>query len=82
MSTETARNLVTQSCLGSGMLSRDCDRPIQVLRKEVCVPGGSTEKAVAHLMESRLPEIVQDAVDRSLKANREMRYVEEKESLL
>ncbi|KAK6821773.1 hypothetical protein PG995_008488 [Apiospora arundinis] len=76
MSTETARNLVVQSCLGSGMLSRDTDKPIQILRKEVCVPGGSTEKAIGHLMKSRLPEIVQGAVDKSLKANREMRYVE------
>ncbi|KAK8036629.1 pyrroline-5-carboxylate reductase [Apiospora phragmitis] len=80
MCTETARNLVVQSCLGSGMLSRGTDRPIQVLRKEVCVPGGSTEKAIAHLMESRLPEIVQGAVDKSLKANREMRYVEGKQN--
>ncbi|KAK8054422.1 pyrroline-5-carboxylate reductase [Apiospora saccharicola] len=78
MSTETARNLVTQSCLGSGMLSRDTDRPIQVLRKEVCVPGGSTEKAVAHLMDSRMKSMVQGAVDKSLQANREMRYVEKK----
>lgn len=72
MSAETARSLVVQSCLGSGLLSRESKKPVRVLREEVCVPGGSTEKAVAHLMERGLPGIVLGAVDRSLKANREM----------
>ncbi|CCC11023.1 hypothetical protein SMACR_03729 [Sordaria macrospora] len=77
LDSETARELVVQSCLGSGMLSkRDCDRPVSVLRKEVCVPGGSTEKAINHMMEGGFPRLVGEAVTRSLRANREMSRVE------
>lgn len=79
MSAETARSLVVQSCLGSGVLARDSDKPVRVLREEVCVPGGSTEKAVAHLMDKGLPDIVLGAVDRSLKANREMGCVRDEQ---
>lgn len=59
------------------MLSkRDCDRPVSVLRKEVCVPGGSTEKAINHMIEGGFPRLVDEAVTRSWRANREMSRVE------
>lgn len=70
--TAIARSLIVQSCVGSGLLSQETDRSIHTLRKDVCVPGGSTEKAINHLAESSFPKIVQDAVGKSLRANREM----------
>ncbi|KAH8129752.1 pyrroline-5-carboxylate reductase [Trichoderma asperelloides] len=70
--TDIARSLIVQSCVGSGLLSQETDRSIHTLRKDVCVPGGSTEKAINYLAENSFPKIVQDAVGKSLRANREM----------
>ncbi|KAK5993869.1 Delta-1-pyrroline-5-carboxylate reductase apf3 [Cladobotryum mycophilum] len=78
LSPEAARTMVVQSCLGSGMLSRESGRSMESLRKEVCVPGGSTEKAIAHLAKHQFPKIMQGAVEKSLQANREMRFVDGK----
>jgi pyrroline-5-carboxylate reductase len=71
-----AQLLATQSCLGAGMLARDADLPTAALRREVCVPGGSTEKAIACLKEFNFHEAVRRAVERSLQANKAMRFVE------
>lgn len=75
LSTDIARSLIVQSCVGSGLLSQEIDRSIQALRKDVCVPGGSTEKAITHLAENNFPKIVQDAIEKSLQANRDMKNV-------
>lgn len=75
LESDVARALVTQSCLGAGMLARDADRPTVTLRKEVCVPGGSTEKGIAYMERFNVQEVVQKAVGKSLQANRAMRNV-------
>lgn len=75
LSADMAQRLIVQSCVGSGLLSKDTDKPIKALRKDVCVPGGSTEKAIAHLAENNVPRIIHDAIEKSLQANRDMKYV-------
>jgi pyrroline-5-carboxylate reductase len=69
---ELAESLVTQSCVGAGMLARSANRPPAVLRQEVCVPGGSTEKAIAELNVSHFQSIIRAAAEKSLAANRAM----------
>jgi pyrroline-5-carboxylate reductase len=73
---DIARLLVTQSCLGAGQLARDADIPVCALRKGVCVPGGSTGKAISHLEQKGFQDEVKTAVERSLEANRQMQFVE------
>ncbi|CAJ2499771.1 Uu.00g026240.m01.CDS01 [Anthostomella pinea] len=73
---DTARTLVVQSCLGSGMQARGIDKSIAALREEVCVPGGSTAKAIAHLASKEVPSIVREAIGKSLQANKEMSNVD------
>ncbi|KAH7112491.1 putative pyrroline-5-carboxylate reductase [Dendryphion nanum] len=75
LSNDAAQSLVTQSCLGAGMLARDSNRPTATLRQEVCVPGGSTEKAIGCLKTSEFHKLIGYAVDTSVKANRAMRNV-------
>lgn len=71
---EMTRRLVTQSCLGAGQLARDASVPVSQLRSGVCVPGGSTRKAIAHLERLGFLEGVQTAAEKSL--DRQMRYLE------
>ncbi|KAL4954841.1 hypothetical protein BDW69DRAFT_183157 [Aspergillus filifer] len=71
---ETAEPLVIQSCLGAGFLARASSKPVDELRKEVCVPGGSTESAIQHLQSSGVGELFREALQRSLDANRKMRF--------
>ncbi|EPS25876.1 hypothetical protein PDE_00812 [Penicillium oxalicum 114-2] len=73
---EMTRRLVTQSCLGAGQLARDASVPVSQLRSGVCVPGGSTRKAIAHLERLGFLEGVQTAAEKSLDFNRQMRYLE------
>jgi pyrroline-5-carboxylate reductase len=73
---DMARLLVTQSCLGAGQLARDADVPVCALRQGVCVPGGSTGKAIAHLEQKGFQGQVKAAVEKSLEANRQMGLVE------
>ena len=73
---ELAQELVAQTCLGAGTLATRSDKPTGTLRREVCVPGGSTEKAIARLEESHFRLMVREAVERSLQANKAMRFVD------
>lgn len=73
---DMAKQLVAQSCLGAGQLARDTFAGVHELRTGVCVPGGSTEKAIAHLEETGLMGVIKAAVGRSLDANRLMKMVE------
>ena len=75
LSKDMARSLIVQSCVGSGLLSQGIDRSIHDLRKDVCVPGGSTEKAISHLAANGFPKIVHEAVEKSLQANWDMANV-------
>ncbi|KAJ5516876.1 hypothetical protein N7527_008436 [Penicillium freii] len=71
---EAAEPLVIQSCLGAGSLAKATSKPVANLRKEVCVPGGSTEKAIAHLDQSGFQELFKAAIQKSLDANLKMRF--------
>ncbi|KAL2814079.1 pyrroline-5-carboxylate reductase dimerization-domain-containing protein [Aspergillus cavernicola] len=73
---DIARELVTQSCLGAGQLARDAGVPVGELRAGVCVPGGSTGKAIAHLEKKGFLKEVKEAVEKSLAANRQMQLLE------
>ncbi|KAB8266295.1 pyrroline-5-carboxylate reductase dimerization-domain-containing protein [Aspergillus pseudonomiae] len=74
LSREVAEPLVIQSCLGAGYLARASSKPVATLRKEVCVPGGSTEKAISHLDQSGVQELFKVAIQKSLNANLKMRF--------
>ncbi|KAE8395436.1 pyrroline-5-carboxylate reductase dimerization-domain-containing protein [Aspergillus alliaceus] len=74
LSREAAEPLVIQSCLGAGFLARASSKPVANLRKEVCVPGGSTEKAISHLNQCGVQELFKVAIQKSLDANLKMRF--------
>lgn len=74
LSREIAEPLVIQSCFGAGFLARATSKPIATLRKEVCVPGGSTEKAISHLDQSGFQDMMKMAIQKSLDANLKMRF--------
>lgn len=62
-----------QSCLGAALQALNDTRAMQALIEDVCVPGGSTEKAVRILDEGNLRGTVAAAVKESIAANRAMR---------
>ena len=68
------RQLVVQACLGSAMLAQQQggDATLLELLADVCVAGGSTEKAIRTLDQHGTAKAVQAAVDRSWYANRAM----------
>ncbi|KAH6995559.1 pyrroline-5-carboxylate reductase dimerization-domain-containing protein [Ilyonectria sp. MPI-CAGE-AT-0026] len=67
---DIAHQLVVQSCMGAALLAqRSPDIPLQQLVNDVCVPGGSTEKAIRTLDRHDAGKIVQAAVEASWKAN-------------
>lgn len=56
--------------MGAALLAqRSPDIPLQQLVNDVCVPGGSTEKAIRTLDRHDAGKIVQAAVEASWKAN-------------
>lgn len=72
MPRETASVLVKQSAFGSAVLAQAAEVSLDTLRKDVCMPGGSTKKAIDYLYQEKLDEIVESAVHCSLVANRAM----------
>lgn len=72
MPAEIASVLVKQSAFGSAVLAQATDTSLNALRKDVCVPGGSTQKAIDCLYQRNLDETVGAAVECSLAANRAM----------
>ncbi|CCT63351.1 related to PRO3-delta 1-pyrroline-5-carboxylate reductase [Fusarium fujikuroi] len=69
---DVAGALVKQSCLGAAMQALQDKRSLQSLIADVCVPGGSTEKAMQRLDEGEFSAVVAAAVEKSLDANRAM----------
>ncbi|PYH43506.1 pyrroline-5-carboxylate reductase family protein [Aspergillus saccharolyticus JOP 1030-1] len=68
-----ARDLITQSCIGSGAFAREIPSvSLAQLRNDVCVPGGSTEKAMNVLDAHGWQRGVKEAITASLTANRSM----------
>lgn len=56
--------------MGAALLAqRSPDTPLQQLVNDVCVPGGSTEKAIRTLDRHDAGKVVQAAVEASWKAN-------------
>lgn len=74
LSREAAEPLVVQSCIGAGFLAKASSKPVASLRKEVCVPGGSTEKAISYLDRGGIHELFRAATHKSLEANMKMRF--------
>lgn len=70
---EVARSLITQSCIGAGFLAEQNSKmTFSEFVDDICVPGGSTEKAMGVLDSYQVKQAVREAVGVSLKANREM----------
>ncbi|KAH7173139.1 pyrroline-5-carboxylate reductase dimerization-domain-containing protein [Fusarium flagelliforme] len=69
---DTAAALVKQSGLGAAIQAIQDGRSLQSLIEDVCVPGGSTEKAMARLEQGAFSALVTAAVEKSLAANRAM----------
>nr|POE90207.1 delta-1-pyrroline-5-carboxylate reductase apf3 [Quercus suber] len=69
---DMASVLVKQSAYGSSVLAKASNTSLHALRKDVCVPGGSTQKAIDRLYQRGLDDIVDSAVECSLTANRAM----------
>ncbi|ORY11778.1 pyrroline-5-carboxylate reductase dimerization-domain-containing protein [Clohesyomyces aquaticus] len=68
-----ARALVTQTGVGSSLLANNqAEVPLQKMIRDVCVPGGSTEKGMKSLEDAGFQAAVANAVSRSLEANRAM----------
>jgi pyrroline-5-carboxylate reductase len=72
LSEQQARSLVTQSGIGAGILAQSLPHSFSKLLSDVCVSGGSTEKAMATLESHRASHAILEAVDVSWRANVEM----------
>ncbi|KAK3321889.1 pyrroline-5-carboxylate reductase [Apodospora peruviana] len=68
--------LVTQSGFGSALLALKGDNSLRGLVENVCVPGGSTERAMDALRRRDFAGAVDDGVEVSLRANRAMGHVD------
>lgn len=70
---EIGHRLVVQSCLGAALLAQESpDATMLELLADVCVAGGSTEKAIRTLDRLETSMAVQAAVKESWHANRAM----------
>ena len=68
-----AQDLIVQSFLGAATLAQQSSsESLTKLLSDVCVPGGSTAKAMATLDKSRSSDVVDQAVQASWVANQEM----------
>ena len=68
-----ARDLVTQTCIGSGMLARKTrEKSLLQLKSDVIVPGGSTAVAMSHLEANEWGNHIAIALERSTTMNRDM----------
>ncbi|KAM7211691.1 pyrroline-5-carboxylate reductase [Rhypophila decipiens] len=72
LSRDLAVALVTQSGFGSALLALKGEDSLQGLIENVCVPGGSTERAMAALRQRDFAGGVDDGVEVSWRANRAM----------
>ena len=68
-----ARDLVTQTCIGSGVLARKTvEKSLSQLKSDVCVPGGSTIVAMNHLEVNGWGDHTAIALEKSTAKNRDM----------
>ncbi len=59
---ETARRLAIQTGLGASAMAQQSDRDPATLKQNVMSPGGTTERAIAHMEEAQLRTIIADAM--------------------
>lgn len=73
---ESARTLCAQTCIGAGRMLAEGDVGAAELRRRVCSPKGTTERAVAAFSAAGIEEIVsramQDCYERSVEMGREL----------
>ena len=67
-----ARRLAIQTVAGAGRLLAESTAEPAELRRQVTSPGGTTEAAVAVLLERQLPEIFREAVVAAVRRSREL----------
>ncbi|PRY64350.1 pyrroline-5-carboxylate reductase [Vreelandella songnenensis] len=69
---ETARRLAIQTGLGASAMAQQSDRDPATLKQNVMSPGGTTERAIAHMEEAQMRTIVADAMQACAKRAQEM----------
>ncbi|WP_218314230.1 pyrroline-5-carboxylate reductase [Halomonas sp. 18071143] len=62
LSAATARRLAIQTALGAATMAKHSDKDPATLKQNVMSPGGTTERAIAHMEEAELRTIVADAM--------------------
>ncbi|MCS2611225.1 pyrroline-5-carboxylate reductase [Halomonas dongshanensis] len=58
----TARRLAIQTGLGAATMAQASDKDPATLKQNVMSPGGTTERAIAHMEDAKMRQIVQDAM--------------------
>jgi len=59
---DTARRLAMQTALGAAKMALASDKPPAELKRNVMSPGGTTERAIAHLEQAELRRIMAEAM--------------------
>ena len=59
---ETAHLLTLQTALGAARMAIESQAIPSELRNQVTSPGGTTEAAINHMMNSKLPEVIEQAM--------------------
>jgi pyrroline-5-carboxylate reductase len=67
-----AAMLVSQTFLGSSQLLAHLNEPAQVLRKQVTSPNGTTERAIARMMQTDLAAMFIEATDAAVARSKEL----------
>ncbi len=69
---ETARLLVTQTCLGAGRMTREGNTPPAILRERVTSPGGTTQAALERFADGDFRTLVAAVVAAATQRGREL----------
>lgn len=72
LNAETARRLAMQTALGAATMALHSDKSPAVLKRNVMSPGGTTERAVAHLEQAGLRDTLDGAMQACANRAREM----------
>ena len=72
LSREVSTQLTLQTALGAAKMALSSDVDPAELRRRVCSPNGTTERAVAQFQQGGLPELVERAMDDCAERAREM----------
>ena len=69
---EVAELLAVETCIGSGQLLHQTQKPPTLLRKQVTTPGGTTAAALDVMQKSGVQEILTEAVRAAAERSREL----------